>query len=729
MISNWRLLVRLTLVICSCRLTVGQGIITPRYAILQRTHYEWLPHISEYDMDQAFVVADHVIKAKRAHEDKIFKGGRLMKPGQYPSSARHQHLLAPKPKSSKMERITEKFEEATNVIKDMFSLTKEQVTLALPHEELKGREALKAAEQCHTHFMSSGCMDSKYRSIDGSCNNMYNPTWGKAQTCLQRLLPPDYADGISVPRIAKSGKPLPPPRVISLYIHRHMDRPAHDHTHLMMAFGQFIDHDITLTPITGMPAGGAQMIQCCPHDNATHPQCYPVLLPQDDPFYSKHDQDCLNFVRSAPCPLCTLGPRQQMDQLTAFVDSSTVYGNQENETESLRSFRDGKLIVTKVPHTGDLLPQTDDAQKDQCSVPQRNLFCFRAGDARVNQHPALTSLHTIWMRQHNRIAEGLKHVNPHWDDETLFWETRRIIGAQFQMVVFGEYLPVVLGSHYMDFYSLWVLENGFTQYNSKMEPTMINEFSTAAYRYGHSLVDGLFSEIQEHSGHISGIMLRNYFFFPFELYDGQLDPLMKGMTLQPSQKFDPYLVPDVRNFLYRRRGNATGLDLAAFNIQRGRDHGLQGYTSYIQYCFGVEIKTFEDLDRFVTPERRKRLQDLYQSVHDIDLFTGGTSESHVPDGIVGPTFACIIGIQFYHLKFGDRYYFEHHGETGSFSLEQLSSLKKSTLSKIICENTHIQEMQRYAFRFPSSSNPVSHCNELEDLDLSAWEDFGHKKKK
>ncbi|GBM40145.1 hypothetical protein AVEN_204143-1, partial [Araneus ventricosus] len=69
-------------------------------------------------MDQAFIVSEHVIKAKRAHEEKIFKGGRLMKPGHFPSSARHQKLLAPHPKSSKMERVTEKFEEATNVIKD-----------------------------------------------------------------------------------------------------------------------------------------------------------------------------------------------------------------------------------------------------------------------------------------------------------------------------------------------------------------------------------------------------------------------------------------------------------------------------------------------------------------------------------------------------------------------------------------------------------------------------------
>ncbi|XP_015919967.1 peroxidase isoform X2 [Parasteatoda tepidariorum] len=726
MIENWRLLLRLTLMICTFKVTYGQSsVITPRYAILQRTHYEWLPQITDYDMDQAFVVAEHVIKAKRAHEKKIFKTGRIMKPGHFPSSGRHQHLLAPNAKASKMERATEKFEEATNVIKDMFSLTKEQVTLALPHEELKGREALKAAGECHGHFSDSSCLDSKYRSIDGSCNNLYNPTWGKGQTCLQRLLPPDYADGISVPRMSKSAKPLPPPRVLSLYIHRHMDRPAHDHTHFLMVFGQFVDHDITLTPITG----GPQMINCCPHSNDTHPQCFPVLLPQDDPFYSKYGQDCLNFVRSAPCPLCTLGPRQQMDQVTAFVDLSLIYGTQENETEGLRTFRGGKLIVTKVPHTGDLLPQTENPKEDQCSVPQRNLFCFRSGDVRVNQHPALTSLTTIWVRQHNRIAEGLQVVNPHWDDDTLFWETRRILGGQMQKVVFGEYLPTVLGSHYMDFYSLWVLESGFTQYNSKMEPTMINEFSTAAYRYGHSLIDGLFSEIQEHSGHISGIMLRNYFFFPFELYDGQLDPLMKGLTLQPSQKMDPYFVPDVRNFLYRRRGNSTGLDLAAFNIQRGRDHGVQGYTSYIQYCFGVEVKKFEDLDRFMTPERRKKLQDIYHSVHDIDLYTGGTSESHVPEGVVGPTFACIIGIQFYHLKFGDRYYFEHHGETGSFSLEQLESIKKSPLAKIVCENTHLHEIQQYAFRFPSTANPVTHCSELPDIDLSLWADYGHKKKK
>ncbi|KAG8182843.1 hypothetical protein JTE90_000447 [Oedothorax gibbosus] len=122
------LLLRVSLVACAWTLTLGQGgVITPRYAILQRTHYEWLPQITDYDMDQAFVVAEHVIKAKRAHEEKIFKGGRIMQPGQYPSSARHQHLLAPNKKASKMERATEKFEEATNVIKDMFTSPKKHV--------------------------------------------------------------------------------------------------------------------------------------------------------------------------------------------------------------------------------------------------------------------------------------------------------------------------------------------------------------------------------------------------------------------------------------------------------------------------------------------------------------------------------------------------------------------------------------------------------------------------
>ena len=77
------------------------------------------------------------------------------------------------------------------------------------------------------------------------------------------------------------------------------------------------------------------MIQCCPPKSNNHPQCYPILIPQDDPFYGEWEEDCLNFVRTAMCSQCKLGPREQVNQITAFIDASMVYGSTDNETRSL----------------------------------------------------------------------------------------------------------------------------------------------------------------------------------------------------------------------------------------------------------------------------------------------------------------------------------------------------------------------------------------------------------
>ena len=120
-------------------------------------------------------------------------------------------------------------------------------------------------------------------------------------------------------------------------------------------------------------------------------------------------------------------------------------------------------------------------------------------------------------------------------------------------------------------------------------------------------------------------------------------------------------------------------------------------------------------------EQRQRFQQHYDSVEDIDLFSGGVSELPLIDAVVGPTFACIIGVQFNHLKYGDRYYFEHDNQDGSFTKgiffkkniylffkfcfvfffsnkEQLQSIRQTLFSKIICENgDDFQRIHRKVF--------------------------------
>lgn len=155
----------------------------------------------------------------------------------------------------------------------------------------------------------------------------------------------------------------------------------------------------------------------------------------------------MGFVRSAPAPTGRLGPRQQLNQATAFIDGSAVYGSTDSRTKILRENEGGRLRMFHTPDNRTLLPLSTDPT-DGCNDVVQNAagrYCFDTGDPRANENLLLTSMHLIWARHHNHLAEGLSAVNPNWADERLFQEARKILGAQIQHITYTEFLPILLG--------------------------------------------------------------------------------------------------------------------------------------------------------------------------------------------------------------------------------------------------------------------------------------------
>lgn len=113
-----------------------------------------------------------------------------------------------------------------------------------------------------------------------------------------------------------------------------------------------------------------------------------------------------------------------------------------------------------------------DCQRDNTTT----VGCFLAGDYRANEQLALLAMHNLWVRQHNTVVDGLKRVNPHWLPEQLYQEARKIVGAQMQFITYEVWLPYILGPKGMQ------MLGKFERYDENIDPTISNEFATAAFR-------------------------------------------------------------------------------------------------------------------------------------------------------------------------------------------------------------------------------------------------------
>lgn len=360
-------------------------------------------------------------------------------------------------------------------------------------------------------------------------------------------------------------------------------------------------------------------------------------------------------------------PRQQTSMISSFIDGSMIYGTDEAEARSLRLL-EGGLMKT----SGNGLPPLD---------PESGQFV--TGDVRANENPELLAIHALFLREHNRLAQAIAAAEPALDDESIYQKTRRIVAAELQVITYQEFLPALLGPGAL---------RPYRGYDPKVNPGIANEFSTAAFRIGHTLVD-------EHIGFLDNdgfplreeIDLADAFFNPAPLQEVGPDPLLKYLASDPSREVDTQIVTALRDFLFGPPG-AGGLDLASLNIQRGRDHGLADYNK-ARRSFGLPlVRDFQQITRNM--ELAGKLRDLYGSPDALDLWVGGLAEDHVPGSSVGPTFRRIIADQFERLRDGDSHWHER-----TFSGSQLAAIKATRLSEVIRRNTALTKLQDNVFFF------------------------------
>ncbi|XP_028937556.1 myeloperoxidase isoform X1 [Ornithorhynchus anatinus] len=592
-------------------------------------------------------------------------------------------------------------------------------------------ELLSKASGCAYQDLGVKCDDNnnKYRTITGHCNNRRSPTLGASNRAFARWLPAEYEDGVSLPygwtaEKKRSGFPVPLARAVSNQIVRfpnEMLTPDQERALMFMQWGQFIDHDLDFTPEPAARLTFAQGLDC-DHTCVQQPPCFPLKIPPNDPRISNRN-DCIPFFRSSPaCPSGNITIRDQINALTSFLDASMVYGSEDALAARLRNQSNqlGLLAVNNRFHdSGRSLLPFDNLSDDPCLLTNRslNIPCFLAGDTRSSEMPELTSMHTLFLREHNRLATELRRLNPQWGGERLYQEARKIVGAMVQIITYRDYLPLVLGTFGMRKYL-----PHYRGYNESVDPRIANVF-TNAFRFGHTLIQPFMfrlNSLYQPASPEPQVPLSRVFFATWRVVQqGGIDPILRGLMATPAKlnRQNQIVVDEIRErlFLQVRR---IGLDLPALNMQRSRDHGLPGYNAWRQFCGLPKPRTVGELATVLRNQQlARKLMAQYGTPDNIDIWMGGVAEPLESGGRTGSLLACLIGTQFRKLRDGDRFWWEN---PAVFSPQQRQALATISLPRIICDNTGITSVARNIFRANKHPQGFVNCNSLPRLNLSAW---------
>ncbi|XP_043536211.1 dual oxidase 2 isoform X1 [Chiloscyllium plagiosum] len=522
---------------------------------------------------------------------------------------------------------------------------------------------------------------------DGWYNNLAFHSRGAAESPFMRRLPARYADGVYQ---ALSEPKVPNARILSNIISNGSSGLSSitNSTVLSVFFGYHVMFEILDT---------------------RHPACPPefldVVIPHGDTVFDPNGTESVRLLfqrsgwdhQSGHSPN---NPRNQVNEVTAWIDGSSIYGSSHSWCDELRSFSGGRLASGSDP----LLPKPSTGKLPMWNHPdpatgQTGLQGFYDfGNAAANESPFIMAESVIWFRYHNYLASQFEAQNSSWSDEDIFQHARKWVIASFQNIVLYEWLPKYLGTNISD----------YTGYKTFVDPGISPEFQAAAIRFSASLVPpGVYMRNRtcafrnvttiDNRGSPALRVCNNFWRRQkANLQTGtDMEELIFGMASQIAEKADNIIVEDLRDYMYGPQRFSRS-DLMALTIHRARDNGLPTFNTVRRAFQLAPINNWTDLQP--TAEKQElfsKLAQEYGDISELELWPGGLLES---DGAPGELFTQIIVEQFQRIRDGDRYWFENH-QNGLFTAEEVDSIRNITFFDVLVKalNTTENEIQKDVF--------------------------------
>ena len=614
---------------------------------------------------------------------------------------------------------------------------------------------------------ASAAVPFAVQSLDGSGNNVANPTWGATGRPYARVAAARYADGRSQ---APAG---PNSRAVSNRLFNDVSQNIFSERQLDAwgwTWGQFLDHTF------GLRQAGTDTQN--------------IAFNANDPLEEfRNDFGAIQMDRSAPVPGTGVNnPRQQINTVSSYIDAFSVYSGSNTRLDWLR---EGSVDGNPANNSARLLMQNNylprrDARGNAATAPVMDVdgilranpnSAMVAGDVRANENLFLTATHTLFAREHNRIVASLPSS---LSEEDKFQIARRVVIAEQQFITYNEWLP-----------AMGVPIPAYTGYRNNVDTTLTNEFATVGYRV-HSQIHGEMEiegeadtwtaaqlnafraqgiEVEINGDEVALVIpLNRGFFNPALVQPIGLGPLLEAVGAEAQYKNDEMIDNQLRSVLFQVpvSGNPECLDgpelpdcfngvvdLGAIDVERGRDHGMPTYNQMRQAYGLAPVTSFTQLtgessssfppgtgvdnpasleftqlrDAFnatvdpadedraaatVTGITRRaplaaRMQAIYGNVNNVDAFVGALAERHAAGSDLGPLQRAMWAREFTRLRDGDRFFYQN--DPGLTFIRNTYGIDfRSNLGDIISRNAGIDraELPGNVF-FTHGDTPPSAC--------------------